>query len=99
MELFGYSIPLILIGITELVKRLGAGKRLAPIINLVVSLLIFVLGNLNDIPLGIVNGIVASLISMGLFNATKSTIKGVQESIAKTDIAELVGNKTENKDE
>jgi hypothetical protein len=78
MEYLGYGIPLIVIGLMELLKNVGLNKRLIPFVNIALTIAIFTIyvypENLKQ---GIFVAVVASLSSMGLFNATKSTINAI----------------------
>ncbi len=79
-----YSVPAVVIGLMELLKGVGVSKRLIPFINIGLSVAIFTLYVYpKDIKEGIFVGVVAALSSMGLFNATKSTVKGITEQVKK----------------
>ena len=87
MEIFeylGFGIPAVVIGLMELLKGVGVKKRVIPFINIGLTVAIFTLYVYpSDIKTGVYVGIIASLTSMGLFNASKSTIKGIVETTKK----------------
>jgi hypothetical protein len=87
MEIFeylGFGIPAVVIGLMELLKGVGVSKRIIPFINIGLTVAIFTLYVYpSDIKTGVYVGIIASLTSMGLFNASKSTVKGIVETTKK----------------
>lgn len=83
-EFLGFGIPAIVIGLMELLKGVGVNKRIIPFINIGLTVAIFTLYVYpTDIKTGVYIGVIASLTSMGLFNASKSTVKGIAEQMKK----------------
>lgn len=69
------SLVAIVMGLTEVVKRLGLPKRFVPLFSVVLGAGISMLmtGVTNQ---SIIAGVVVGLVSCGLYSGTKATIKG-----------------------
>jgi hypothetical protein len=76
----GIAIPVILVGIMELIKLFGLPKRFIPYANAILSIALSVIYLYpNNFKQGFFVGILIALTSMGLYNSSKSVIKHVQE--------------------
>lgn len=80
-ELLQYAgIPAValIIGIAELIKRLGFNPKFIPIINLALGLVAGIGLNTEDIGKGIFVGLAVGLSASGLYSGVKNTKEGIQ---------------------
>lgn len=79
MEYAGIAIIPLLIGILEVIKRLGINKKYVPIISLLLGIgtgiLLFTDG---DLKAGIIKGIYIGLSAVGLYSGGKNTIEAIK---------------------
>lgn len=79
MEYVGITIIPLLIGILEVIKKLGINKKYIPIISLLLGIgtgiLLFADG---DLKAGIIKGIYIGLSAVGLYSGGKNTIEAIK---------------------
>lgn len=79
MEYAGITIIPLLIGILEVIKKLGINKKYIPIISLLLGIgtgiLLFADG---DLKAGIIKGIYIGLSAVGLYSGGKNTIEAIK---------------------
>lgn len=79
MEYAGIAIIPLLIGILEVIKKLGINKKYIPVISLLlgigIGILLFADG---DLKAGIVQGIYIGLSAVGLYSGGKNTIEAIK---------------------
>lgn len=79
MEYAGIAIIPLLIGILEVIKKLGINKKYIPIISLLLGIgtgiLLFTDG---DFKVGIIKGIYIGLSAVGLYSGGKNTIEAIK---------------------
>ena len=79
MEYAGIAIIPLLIGILEVIKKLGINKKYIPIISLLLGIgtgiLLFTDG---DLKAGIIKGIYIGLSAVGLYSGGKNTIEAIK---------------------
>jgi uncharacterized membrane protein HdeD (DUF308 family) len=69
----------VIMGLSEIVKRVGLNSKFIPIVNLVFG----IVGGIvylypNDTKLAVFYGIVAGLTASGLYSGTKNTVEGLK---------------------
>ncbi len=72
-------IPLV-IGLSEVTKRLGLNVKFVPVLNLVLGLsagLVFL--NPGDVKAGIIQGLFIGLSASGLYSGVKNTVEGIKQ--------------------
>jgi hypothetical protein len=74
-EYQGVAIVPLLIGLSELLKKIGINPKAIPIFNLVLGVFLGIVINRQDVVLGVVNGIAMSLMASGLYSGVKSSIE------------------------
>lgn len=76
MEFAGILIIPLIIGLLEVIKRVGLNKKFIPVISLVFGIIagIFLFSN-GDISVGVVQGLYMGLSAVGLYSGTKNTIE------------------------
>lgn len=76
MEYAGIGIIPLLIGILEVLKRIGLNEKFVPVISLLLGITIglFLISN-GDIKDGIVQGVYIGLSAVGLYSGAKNTLK------------------------
>ena len=79
MEYAGIAIIPLLIGILEVIKKLGINKKYIPIISLLLGIgtgiLLFADG---DLKVGIIKGIYIGLSAVGLYSGAKNTVEVIK---------------------
>ncbi len=79
MEYAGIAIIPLLIGVLEILKRLGISKKIVPVISVVLGVgLGIVLFADGDTITGVIKGIFIGLSAVGLYSGTKNTIEGTK---------------------
>lgn len=71
----GIPAVALIIGISEVLKRLGFNTKFIPIVNLILGLGAGIALNLNDVKMGIFVGLAVGLGATGLYSGTKNTFK------------------------
>jgi hypothetical protein len=74
----GVPIVLLLIGISELMKRSGVNPKIIPFINLALGVVAGMLITPDDFLKGVIIGIATGLSSVGLYSGVKNTIEGMK---------------------
>jgi hypothetical protein len=80
-ELLSYAgIPAVflIIGIAELLKKIGFNSKFIPVVNVVLGLVAGVALNPGDILAGIFTGLAVGLSAGGLYSGTKNVKEGIQ---------------------
>ena len=78
MEFAGIALIPLVIGLSEIVKRLGVPTKIIPIVDLMFGLasgLLFL--SPGDVKAGIVQGIFIGLSASGLYSGVKNTVEGL----------------------
>lgn len=77
MEYAGIAIIPLLIGVLEVIKRLGLPVKYIPLLSLILGIAIgIILFAEGDLIGGIVQGVFIGLSAVGLYSGTKNTIEG-----------------------
>lgn len=78
IEYAGIAIIPLLIGILEVVKKLGINKKYVPVISLILGIGIGIaLFAAGDMKTGIIQGVYIGLSAVGLYSGTKNTVEGI----------------------
>jgi len=80
-DLLAYAgIPAValIMGIAELLKKVGFNVKFIPIVNVVLGLVVGVVLNQNDVIEGIFTGLAVGLSASGLYSGTKNIKEGIQ---------------------
>lgn len=74
----GVAIIPLLIGLLEVLKRLGVNAKYIPIISVTLGIVIgiFLFAD-GEIAAGIIQGIYIGLSAVGLYSGTKNTVEGI----------------------
>jgi len=73
--IYGVPVVAIIIGLTEVIKRIGLPKRLIPLVSVIIGVIIALLTSWVKIDFSaIIGGIVAGLTACGIWSGTKATI-------------------------
>lgn len=72
---YGYAIVPILIGILEVLKKIGVPTSIIPIISVLIGLSVGVATNLDNMSNGVVLGVVYGLSACGLYDSFKAVKK------------------------
>ena len=77
MEYAGIAIMPLVIGLLEVLKKIGVNEKYIPVFSLVLGLVfgMFFIG--GDIQEGILQGIYIGLSAVGLFSGTKNVVEGL----------------------
>lgn len=78
LQYAGIPAVVLIIGIAELIKKLGFNPKFIPIINLVLGLVAGIGLNTDDIIKGIFVGLAVGLSASGLYSGVKNTKEGIQ---------------------
>jgi len=78
LEYAGIPAVVIIIGISEAIKRLGFKKKFIPIINVILGILTGILIT-NDLVRGIILGSVVGLGASGLYSSGKNVYQGIKK--------------------
>ena len=69
----------VIVGLSELVKRIGVNPKFIPIVNIIIGILAgIVYTNPGDFKAGIFTGIVMGLSASGLYSGTKNMVQAIQ---------------------
>jgi len=81
MEYAGIALIPVVIGLAEVVNKLGLNPKFIPVVNLVFGLItgIFFL-NPGDIKAGIIQGLFIGLSASGLYSGVKNTVEGIKQT-------------------
>jgi len=71
----GIPAVLLIIGISEILKKVGFNTKYIPIVNLILGLVVGISLNLNDVKMGVFVGIAVGLSASGLYSGTKNLTK------------------------
>lgn len=80
MEYAGIALIPLVIGISEVIKKIGFNQKFIPVVNLILGLaagIIFL--NPGDIKAGIIQGIFIGLSASGLYSGTKNIIQELKQ--------------------
>lgn len=75
MEFAGIAIIPLLIGLLEVIKKIGVKEKYIPIFAIVFGLIIGIVFLSSDIKEGIIIGIYIGLSAVGLYSGTKNTME------------------------
>jgi hypothetical protein len=78
LQYAGIPAVVLIIGIAELIKKLGFNPKFIPIINLALGLVAGIGLNTEDIVKGIFVGLAVGLSASGLYSGVKNTKEGIQ---------------------
>ena len=80
MEYAGIAIVPLIIGLSEVIKRIGFNQKFIPVVNLILGLAagIFFL-NPEDLKAGIIQGIFIGLSASGLYSGTKNIVQELKQ--------------------
>ena len=80
MQVYDVAIIPLIIGVTELVKKLGLPNKFAALLSAVLGVLIGLVYVAPENPLeGILVGLSMGLAASGLYSGTKNTVEGVKK--------------------
>lgn len=74
----GIPAVALIMGIAELLKKVGFNVKFIPIVNVVLGLVAGVVLNQNDVIEGIFTGLAVGLSASGLYSGTKNIKEGIQ---------------------
>jgi len=84
MEYAGIAIVPLIIGLSEVIKRIGFNQKFIPVVNLILGLAAGIIFTSPDnIKVGIIQGIFIGLSASGLYSSTKNVVQGVQQTAQK----------------
>jgi len=75
----GIPAVFLIIGIAELLKRVGVNAKFIPIVNVVLGLVAGIALNPNDVMAGVFTGLAVGLSAGGLYSGTKNVKEGIQK--------------------
>jgi len=80
MEYAGIAIVPLIIGLSEVIKKIGFNQKFIPVVNLILGLAagIFFL-NPEDLKAGIIQGIFIGLSASGLYSGTKNIVQELKQ--------------------
>ena len=80
MEYAGIALIPLVIGVSEVIKKIGFNQKFIPVVNLILGLAagIFFL-NPGDIKAGIIQGIFIGLSASGLYSGTKNIVQELKQ--------------------
>ena len=80
MDIYDVAIIPLIIGVTELVKKLGLPNKFAALLSAVLGVVIGLVYVAPENPLeGILVGLSMGLAASGLYSGTKNTVEGVKK--------------------
>ena len=80
MQVYDVAIIPLIIGVTELVKKLGLPNKFAAILSAVLGVVIGLVYVAPENPLeGVLVGLSMGLAASGLYSGTKNTVEGVKK--------------------
>jgi len=80
MEYAGIAIVPLIIGLSEVIKRLGFNQKFIPVINLILGLIAgIVFISPGNIKVGIIQGIFIGLSASGLYSGTKNIVQELKQ--------------------
>lgn len=86
MDIYDVAIIPLIIGVTELVKKLGLPNKFAALLSAVLGVLIgLVYVAPENPPEGILVGLSMGLAASGLYSGTKNTVEGVKKIVEKAE--------------
>ena len=74
-EYQGVAIVPLLIGLSELLKKIGINPKAIPIFNIVLGVFLGIITNRHDVILGVINGIAMALMASGLYSNIKASVQ------------------------
>ena len=86
MQVYDVAIIPLIIGVTELVKKLGLPDKFAALLSAVLGVLIGLVYVAPENPLeGVLVGLCMGLAASGLYSGTKNTVEGVKKIMEKAE--------------
>ncbi len=86
MQVYDVAIIPLIIGVTELVKKLGLPDKFAALLSAVLGVVIGLVYVAPENPLeGILVGLSMGLAASGLYSGTKNTVEGVKKIMEKAE--------------
>ena len=74
-EYAGAAFIPVIVGIVEVLKRIGLKDRFAPITSIIIGIVLGILyGNEGDIKKGVLQGVYFGLAATGLYSGTKNVV-------------------------
>jgi hypothetical protein len=75
----GIPAVFLIIGVAELLKKVGVNAKFIPIVNVVLGLVAGIALNPNDVMAGVFTGLAVGLSAGGLYSGTKNVKEGIQK--------------------
>lgn len=86
MDIYDVAIIPLIIGVTELVKKLGLPNKFAALLSAVLGVVIGLVYIAPENPSkGILVGLSMGLAASGLYSGTKNTVEGVKKIVEKAE--------------
>ena len=86
MDIYDVAIIPLIIGVTELVKKLGLPNKFAALLSAVLGVVIGLVYVAPENPLeGVLVGLSMGLAASGLYSGTKNTVEGVKKIMEKAE--------------
>jgi len=78
MEYAGIALIPLVIGLAEVIKRIGLNSKFVPLVNLILGLIAGIIFlNPGDIKAGIIQGLFIGLSASGLYSGVKNVKEGI----------------------
>jgi len=79
MEYAGIALIPLIIGLAEVIKKIGLNSKFIPLVNLILGLIAGIIFlNPGDIKAGIIQGLFIGLSASGLYSGVKNTVEGIK---------------------
>ena len=79
MEYAGIALIPLVIGLAEVIKKIGLNSKFIPLVNLILGLIAGIIFlNPGDIKAGIIQGLFIGLSASGLYSGVKNTVEGIK---------------------
>jgi len=79
MEYAGIALIPLVIGLAEVIKKIGLNSKFIPLVNLILGLIAGIIFlNPGDIKAGIIQGLFIGLSASGLYSGVKNVKEGIQ---------------------
>jgi len=80
MEYAGIAIVPLIIGLSEVIKKIGFNQKFIPVVNLILGLAAgIIFTSPGDIKVGIIQGIFIGLSASGLYSGTKNVVQELKQ--------------------
>jgi len=80
MEYAGIAIVPLIIGLSEVIKKIGFNQKFIPVVNLILGLIAgIVFISPGNIKVGIIQGLFIGLSASGLYSGTKNVIQEIKQ--------------------